>query len=123
MPVSENKISKINSRSEYFQDILDKIPPYIIRWGNTGILCIFILIGIGLTLIKYPDTIVADAVITTDNPPIEVHSKTSARIMKIFKRDQGCYHKNQRWQHPIFRTNRIGKTLKNVLKSSVVFIK
>ncbi len=88
MAIDENKIKLIVSRSEYFQDILDKIPSWITRWANTLMFVIFLLIAIGMKFVKYPDVITSNAIITTDSPTIEIYSRTSGRIIKILKNDQ-----------------------------------
>jgi len=96
LPISEDKIAQITSRSEYFQDILQKIPPGIIRWASTGILLILILLGLGFKLVKYPDTITSNTIITTERPPVEVYSRSSGRIAHLLKKDQGLV-KNGDW--------------------------
>ncbi len=88
MAIDENKIKQIVTRSEFFQDILDKIPSKITAWGNTAILIIFLLIALGLKFIKYPDVISSVAVITTEKPPVEIYSRTSGRVTHLFKNDQ-----------------------------------
>jgi hypothetical protein len=88
LPLDETKIKQIVIRSEYFHDILDKVPSKIITWGNTGILAILILIALSLRVIKYPDVITSNAIITTEKPPVEVYSRTSGRIINFLKKDQ-----------------------------------
>ncbi len=86
--INENKINQISTRSEYFQDILDKIPSSIIRYGSLGMLIIFLIIGVGLNFVKYPDVVNSEVTITTNNPPIELHSQTSARISELLRGDR-----------------------------------
>ncbi|RBL89289.1 HlyD family secretion protein [Chitinophaga flava] len=88
MPIDENKITRINIRSEYFQDILDKVPSRIVSYGSTGMLLIFLIICIGLKLVRYPDVITSDAVVTTNTPPVELHNRVSGRIVNLLRRDQ-----------------------------------
>lgn len=88
MAIDENKVRDIAIRSEFFQDILDKIPSKIVTWGGTGILTIFIIIGLGFKFVKYPTVIYSDAIVTTEKPPIEIYSRTSGRIVHLLKRDQ-----------------------------------
>ncbi len=88
MQINKDKIEQISTRSDFFQDILDKIPSRIITWGSSGILIIFFLIFIGLRLIKYPDVIASQALVTTEKPPVEIFSRTSGRIIHILKKDQ-----------------------------------
>jgi len=88
LAIDEDKIKNIALKSEFFQDILDKIPSRIITWGGTGILAIFILLGLGLRFIKYPTVVYSDAIITTDKPPVEIYSRTIGRIIHLLKNDQ-----------------------------------
>jgi len=88
LPVEENKIRQINPRSEYFQDILDKVPSRVTTLGSTGMLIIFVLACLGLRVIKYPDVITSEALITTETPPVELHARASGRILALLKKDQ-----------------------------------
>lgn len=95
MPIDENKIKQVNKRSEYFQDILDKMPSRIVTWGATGMLIIFVLIALALKFIKYPDVITSQALVTTENPPVEIYSRTSGRIIHLLKKDQEKVKKDE----------------------------
>lgn len=88
MPIDEQKISRINVRSEYFQDILDKVPSRIITYGSTGMLVILLIIIIGMKIVRYPDVITSEAVVTTNTPPVTVHNRVSSRIVSLLKADQ-----------------------------------
>ena len=88
MALDKNKIAQIEMRSEYFQDILDKVPPGITTYGGLGIMIVFVLLCVGLRFVKYPDVVTASVIITTETPPIEVYSKTSGRIAYLFRKDQ-----------------------------------
>jgi len=67
-------------RSEAIQDILTRVPHWMIIWGNT-IVMLLMLIFIGLSwLIKYPDVIISEAIITTEIPPQKEHAKVSGVI-------------------------------------------
>ena len=87
MEIDEKKIKQIVNQNEYFHDILDKVPSRIIRWSNTVFLFLFILLGIGLYFIKYPDIVISDVAITTETPPVEIYSRTQGRIIQFLKKD------------------------------------
>lgn len=70
--------------SEDTQAILGRIPGWIIRWGILVVFCIFAGLLIICYFIKYPQTIVAPIVITTDNPPVDLISRSSGRIDSIY---------------------------------------
>ncbi|HXJ99965.1 MAG TPA: HlyD family efflux transporter periplasmic adaptor subunit [Gelidibacter sp.] len=60
---------ELNIYSNEVRDVLSEPPKSIFRWGNT-ILFFFIAMILFLSwLIKYPDTILAQAIITTEIPP------------------------------------------------------
>ncbi len=70
----------IEIRSEEVQEILTRIPGWIVRWGIT---VIFITVGLLLLaswFIKYPDTISANVVLTTQTPPVEMIARSSGRL-------------------------------------------
>lgn len=69
------------------QEILGRIPSWIVRWGVTVIFGIFAGILIGCYFIKYPDTIQAPVVITTINPPADLVSRYDGLIDTIYVED------------------------------------
>ncbi|MEY1640439.1 HlyD family secretion protein [Tenuifilum osseticum] len=70
---------QINIRSEEINEILGVPPRWIIRWGITVIFCVIVAIFIGSIFFKYPDTVVAPAVITAENPPSVVMARTTGK--------------------------------------------
>ncbi|MFK7796164.1 MAG: HlyD family secretion protein [Aureispira sp.] len=88
MAIDKNKISRIEDKSYFFQDILEKTPSWIISWGNTVFLIIFSFLLLGLWLIEYPDAIVSEVTILTENPSIDVYSERSGQIEYILKEDK-----------------------------------
>ena len=78
----------INLRSNEVQEILTKIPSWMIRWGNTLILVFILLILFISWLIKYPDILSAQAIITTDIPPENIVAKTNGKIKRLMVQDK-----------------------------------
>jgi multidrug efflux pump subunit AcrA (membrane-fusion protein) len=77
----------LNLRSEEIQDIMQKPPAWIIRWGITTVF-IIILMGLFLSwLIKYPEIISGAAKLTTRVPPIKIISQTSGKMTQLFVKD------------------------------------
>ena len=70
------------------QEILGKIPSWIVRWGVTVIFVIFAGILLGCYFIKYPDTVEAPVEITTLNPPADLVSRYDGLIDSIFVTDE-----------------------------------
>jgi multidrug resistance efflux pump len=80
--------------SEEANDILGKLPSWIIRRGITVIFLIFIGILIGCYFIKYPQTVDAPVVITTLNPPADLIARAEGRIDTIYVADGQSVRKN-----------------------------
>src|SRR3954454_15339396 len=70
--------------SEEVQDILSKMPHWIIRYGTTILFAMIILLFAGAFFIHYPDVIVTNVNITSSNPPFKVVAQANGRIQQIF---------------------------------------
>lgn len=66
--------------SEEAQDILGKLPSWIIRWGMALIFLIFTGIIAGSCFLEYPQVVTGAVSITTINPPSDLIAKTTGRI-------------------------------------------
>jgi len=85
---SQEKRQKL--RSNEIQDILTRVPHWMIVWGNSLILIIIIIFFLLSWVIKYPDVITADAVITSTIPPQREYARASGKI------DTLLVHNNER---------------------------
>lgn len=74
----------IELRSEEVQEILTKVPHWMIRWGNVVILTVLLSLLVMSWVVKYPDIITSEITITTQIPPQRLITKSSGRIEKIF---------------------------------------
>lgn len=88
MPENETTPSQLSPqdfqlRSEEVQDILTKVPSWMIRWGTMVVSGILFMLLFATYFIKYPDIIKASIVITTNIPPEKVQAKTSGKIEAI----------------------------------------
>lgn len=79
--------SSLENFSEEVQEILGRVPRWIVRWGVTVILLIISMVVVGSYFFKYPLVISTPLVMTTVNPPIPIKSKTNASISKWFVKD------------------------------------
>lgn len=95
MAIDKDKIETIEDKSYFFQDILEKTPAWIIVWGNTVFLMIFVCFLLGLIWIEYPDVIVGEAKVLTKNPSINVYSESSGQITHILKQDREHVKKDE----------------------------
>jgi len=73
----------IEIRSEEVQEILSAVPNWMIRFGNTLVFGLIFLFLILSWVIKYPDVIVAKAVLTTENPPQKEYAKNSGKLQRL----------------------------------------
>jgi multidrug resistance efflux pump len=99
MPNQEQTNSKLPAsdfqlRSEEVQDILTKIPHWIIRWGSLVVLIILLLLFSVSWMVKYPDIITTEITITTQIPPEKLVAKTSGKIQAILINDKTIVNKN-----------------------------
>lgn len=86
--------TEIELRSEEVQEILTRMPHWMIRWGNSIILVTIVLVLGFSWLIKYPDIITTEITITTQIPPEKLVAKSSGRIEKIFVQDRTIISEN-----------------------------
>ena len=85
---SQLPTSDFHLRSEEVQEILTRVPHWLIRWGNIVVLSI-VLLMLGVSwMIKYPDMISTQISITTQVPPQKILAKTSGRIEAILVADK-----------------------------------
>lgn len=78
-----HKNKEIEIRSEEVQEILTRIPNWTIRWGTVVISGIILTLFFFSWLIKYPDLVIGQILITTNTPPEKVIAKISGKIETI----------------------------------------
>lgn len=83
-----SKETDFELRSEEVQDILTKVPNWMIRWGTVLILGIIILLLFLSWFIKYPDVVSSEIIITTNTPPEKLIAKISGKIQAILVNDK-----------------------------------
>jgi len=88
------KLEEIQLRSEQVQDILSYVPHWMIRYGNLLFLGLILLFFSLSWLIKYPDVIVAEALLTTKIPPEKLLAQTTGKFETILISDNSIVVKN-----------------------------
>lgn len=81
------KLEEIELRSEQVQDILSYVPHWMIRYGNLLFLGLIILFFSLSWLIKYPDVITAEVLLTTKRPPEKLIAQTTGKLEIIIIKD------------------------------------
>ncbi|WP_346881337.1 HlyD family efflux transporter periplasmic adaptor subunit [uncultured Algibacter sp.] len=76
-------IDDIELRSEEVQEILTKVPHWMIRWGNVLFLSLIVILLAISWFVKYPDIIPAGALITTKIPPQKEYAKITGKLQAI----------------------------------------
>jgi multidrug resistance efflux pump len=91
LPISPNSTlpaSDFQLRSEEVQEILTRVPNWMIRWGTVVITMVLFLLLFSTWFIKYPDIVTAPIVITTNIPPEKLVAKVSGKIEAILVNDK-----------------------------------
>ncbi|MFV0572969.1 MAG: HlyD family secretion protein [Xanthomarina gelatinilytica] len=92
----ENKtLDNIELRSEEVQEILTKVPHWMIRWGNVLFLSLIILLLLISWFVKYPDIIVSEATVTTQVPPQKEYAKITGKFDVILVTENELVHTKQ----------------------------
>jgi multidrug resistance efflux pump len=88
------KNANITLRSEEVQEILTRVPHWMVRWGSVVVLFILVSLLFVSWFIKYPDIVPAQIIITTNVPPQKVVANTSGSIAAILVKDRALVIKN-----------------------------
>jgi multidrug efflux pump subunit AcrA (membrane-fusion protein) len=84
----EEKNTDFELRSEEVQDILTKVPNWMIRWGTVLIFGVIIMLLFISWFIKYPDVVSAEIIVTTNIPPEKIVAKSSGRVEVILVKNK-----------------------------------
>ncbi len=93
--VKNEHIDQIELRSEEVQEILTKVPHWMIRWGNVLFLSLILMLLFLSWFVKYPDIITSEALITTQIPPQKEYAKITGKIDAILVEDNQSVNNNQ----------------------------
>jgi multidrug efflux pump subunit AcrA (membrane-fusion protein) len=77
------EIDQTELHSEEVQEIMGKIPGWILRWGLTIIFSIILLLVTGSYFFRFPEIVKAPLIITTYNTPAILKTSTGGKIEKI----------------------------------------
>ncbi|VXC47725.1 MULTISPECIES: HlyD family secretion protein [Chryseobacterium] len=82
-----NEQDDLKIYSEEVRDVLSHPPKSIFLWGNTILFGFFIILTIFSWIIKYPEFIPAQIIVTSQNPPEKIEARSNSKIEKIFIKD------------------------------------
>jgi hypothetical protein len=77
-------------RSDEVQEIITKVPHFLLRYGSFCFLLVIILVLSLSYLIKYPDIIVAQAIVTTRNTPQKEIAQLNTRVDTLLIKESGA---------------------------------
>jgi multidrug resistance efflux pump len=83
----EDVDERIIAESHFLEEILAEPPRWIVRWGEAWVLIFLLTLLLGAALIRYPDRLTAEAVVTTTSPPVEIKAPLSGHIENLFVND------------------------------------
>ncbi|MEM9919016.1 MAG: HlyD family efflux transporter periplasmic adaptor subunit [Bacteroidota bacterium] len=86
---------KIELRSEEVQEILGTPPKWIVRWGTTVVFFCILFLLFTSYIIRYPDIIRAQIIITTSIPPESVNARMSGQLDRILVNDREIVEEGQ----------------------------
>ena len=89
------KLDEITLRSEEIQQVLTKVPHWMVRWGSVLFLVLIIMILALTWLVKYPDVISSAAIITTQIPPQKEYARVTGEIDTLLIRNNETVVKGQ----------------------------
>jgi len=90
-----SSLDHIELPSEEIQEILTKVPHWMIRWGNVLFLALILMLLLISWFVKYPDIILSQATITTQIPPQKEFAQITGNIDAILVQDNQVVQKNE----------------------------
>ena len=81
-------IAELTEPSEYLKEVLATPPRWVLRWGETLVLVLVIVLLTLSWLIRYPDRIPAEVIITTRQPPVPVKARADGALAQLLVSDQ-----------------------------------
>jgi len=78
-------LTEIELRSEEVQEVLEAPPSWLIRWGMGVLLLLILLLLLISHLVRYPDVISGEIMLTTQNPPVKIVANSSGKLVELFK--------------------------------------
>ncbi|MEM9831950.1 MAG: HlyD family efflux transporter periplasmic adaptor subunit [Bacteroidota bacterium] len=82
-------IEELNPPTEYLEEVLSTPPPGIARWGMTGLFILLTSLLLLSWLIRYPDRIEGEIILTTPSPPVAIVARSEGYLtdLQVVNRD------------------------------------
>ena len=85
--IEKKDLKEVELRSEELQDVMGKIPPWILRRGITVLFCVVVVLLVGSAFFTYPDMIQAPVTLTGSMPPAGVVAFSSGKLDMLHTQD------------------------------------
>jgi HlyD family secretion protein len=79
-----SEAERIELLSEDVQEIMGRVPPWLVRWGVTVVFVILMGLIVGSILFKFPDVITSTVVILSENPPASIVARSTGCIQQLY---------------------------------------
>ena len=80
----EHTHKEIELRSEEVQEVMNRVPAWILRSGITVLFIIVVVLVAGSYWFKYPDVITAEVTVSTQEPPSYVMARSAGRLADLY---------------------------------------
>lgn len=90
----ENSLHE-DRRSEEVQEIMGRMPSWLVRRGITLVAILMLVIGVGAYFFKYPDVIPATVTISSSTPPVKLVARSNLPIQQLFVKGNETVKENQ----------------------------
>lgn len=84
---TDKKHKDIELRSEELQDVMGRIPPWILQWGISLLFVVIFIMLTGSYFFRYPDTITTEMTLTGRYPVAQIVARASGKINKLYVSD------------------------------------
>ncbi len=82
--LDKKEYKEVELHSEEVQEVMNRVPSWILRWGITVLFIILLVLFIGCYFFKYPDALTASVTITTTTPPVDIIARSSGKLDRIY---------------------------------------
>ncbi len=83
--MEEKAYKDIELRSEEVQEVMNKVPPAILRYGIGILASIVIVLMVGSALFRYPETVQVEVTLSPRNPPVYIKcTKNGGKLERLY---------------------------------------
>ncbi len=80
----EQQYKDIELRSEEVQEVMNRVPPSILRYGIGILASIVVVLLVGSALFRYPETVQVEVTLSPRNPPAYIKSMNGGRLERLY---------------------------------------